>query len=78
MVIFLIVRSFILIACWSKNVNERPSIQQIVNILQGLGGNDGIDFNAQPGPGSEVINIPRRTPLTPSTKNTIYQYFCLT
>ncbi|RIA94041.1 kinase-like domain-containing protein [Glomus cerebriforme] len=54
-------------SCWSKNINERPSIHQIVNTLQDLGGNDLTDFvyNASQ-PGSETINDTTNT-TTPIT-----------
>ncbi|CAB4409950.1 unnamed protein product [Rhizophagus irregularis] len=65
-------------SCWSKNIKERPSIHQIVNSLQELGGNDRNDFvyNASQ-PGSETINdtsikttsTPSK-PLTSSTTST--------
>ncbi|CAB5204170.1 HCP-like protein [Rhizophagus irregularis] len=65
-------------SCWSKNIKERPSIHQIVNSLQELGGNDKNDFvyNASQ-PGSETINdtsikttsTPSK-PLTSSTTST--------
>ncbi|GBB96651.1 hypothetical protein RclHR1_02800001 [Rhizophagus clarus] len=68
--------------CWSKSIKERPSIHQIVNTLQELGGNDRNDlvYDAAPPPqpGSETINDTSvkmtstiTTPLTPSTPSTI-------
>ncbi|GBC07946.1 hypothetical protein RclHR1_00780026 [Rhizophagus clarus] len=57
-------------SCWSKNIKERPSIHQIVNSLQELGGNDRNDFvydaTLPPQPGSETINDTSVKP-TPTT-----------